>query len=1334
MAGSRKSIIRSIEAFFTKTDFKKKTQNASAWPPELVSSIQEYINSHSFGDADSSSYSTKIHEDLLHLQKVARENDVPEACFLQALVLFAPALVNRDQLQEWFKAYAGPAINSAGHLVESVEASRSFLLAVLDRGVYPLCKTANSSTDSHSTLSASASSSSNLPEDVQKSLDSNSNSVPSTSSSLLDKNPALSPLIKPTAPVCQSNIALSTLPSSTTPYSEESTPSALYFSWILDTYLCINLDTWFSFKESGLTLEERMRVLVKNSRDLLLKWSSHNEKSFFQRLDFYRTQDPKYRQLNFSLLSLFISRNPTSNIEAICETNLLNTLLNSLLYDSLLIVLNIGSKVLGMIIPYISAKLTKEVIFKLFLIYGRLACCNSFRYDFSLPKFAQKTLDTSDSHPATESKHLAVEENLPKLSVPKGWKLISKAFDLPEVELVDVAPLFTVLYGLWPFNFLAYIREPTQFITQRTDTSNEKEGYVVPFPEGWTESWITDRSQQMFYSHSINPLLVRGTIEDELKPGSTTALGSPVQVATFCNSLRERFGDVLPQSRRQSSFTARNQQAKRGSVSTGHHYMQKNSQPQSAQNNYDEPYLASLFESETLMDNSDLEIPPVDLDENGERSTEIPLIASPIVYRRSSGSWSTTPRIGFSEMSIKDSDELMEEHKKLFTKYEQKGKNAPYGSDLVFDNFSLNDTAPSASSTKAKAMSNARIPSSFLSYGSPSGTNGRANSKNIQLSPLSSPRTVSDIMSSPMLVGQSAPMSSVTHVVVNSPPVISTNNGGSGNTSSSSPLNPAEPDTIRLSPKSTNTSSSAGTNSGNLVPSSSSAAITSVLSDTLQTARGSPRLAVINNPYSSTPPFAPHGSSLKNQTVSAKTTLPSTQNSKPLNNRSSNSADTSTSFYHREFSILRNEYDFILFCEFHSRTELCQLQKSRLTDLALLQTLDQLSLANQALHSRLGELTVRVKNLEAELIVVRTKQRESEHSASDRKLAFQNKIEDLEKELQLLKTKHGDLEVSHSDLLALAVKKEEKLSYLELRVDELSKEKELADNYKKALAVVEQEKNQLAKKTENHISLEEAYATENLLTKFKELSSAKIAAEQAKEKSDLQHKIQINSLQAMLRDAQQQMGKPSKSWLENYEGYIRETKLENEQIKTAFAELSKQYEASVEVLSNFYTTKEAKANAAKGLKRMQRTGSDSNSASGVLGAGGNSGGVATPDTEMVPMFEYIESDLNPNGGSSANSLRSGSAPQQHQTGAISPTHLHYQPQQHHNALNTMNMIGNESGVSTVDPSHLVKRQPGLGSSASASTPHINRARGRGGVQNSGHGANPGATRSYRNVM
>lgn len=1321
----------------------------TSWPQELIDAINEYVDSHLPLDGGSS-YSTKVHEDLLHLQKVARENNESEEDFLQCLSLFSPLLVNEEQLREWFRAYANPSINSAGHRNEAVEASRTFMLSVMTKGVYPLFNRKQSQPVSTQDLIASSTQSAiasikssftaptspltsltspissttkSIATPLSKLLDTPISRPPSASASITpslhtqdndtlhstpsvatiqkddisihDKspnpitastilsptNPALSPLINPLAsPSVANTIATSTISTVTEDPNDFETASYLYFSLILDIFLGINLNEWFSFTETGLDLEERLRVVAKGSRDLLLIWGGKNEKQFFQRLNI-RAVDPKHRQLSFNLLSVFISQNLSSNLGAIANTGLLDTLLNSLLYDISATLLNIGSKILAMLIPYIATKLKPENIFKFFLIYGRLACWNTFKYDFTLPRSLQQidtasifTEDSLDTAATSTTADQRLDEHL-KLIVPKGWRLMSKAFDLPDVQLVDIAPLFSSIYGLWPSNFMTFVRKPSEFISincfQNLETQSKLSKPNVPLPDGWNDSLINERSQQIFCSHSVNPILARFSPEVELDPRASESLGSPEDIAAFCVSLRERFKDVLPQSRRQSSFAVKSQsqsqsQPQPPSQSQSQSQLQRQGQPLPYQyphhpsdsplrTNDEMPYLNALFGSDSNLESIDGEVSldrPRDVFGN-DKLSEVPLIASPITYRRNSETFMGTPNSPYPAALTKETDDLLDEHRNLFTRKDER-KRVFSGADLVPDNFSLNDPSPTSNTSSG---SSATVPSSFLS---PSIT-AHMHSP-LSASPRSRPLT--DLLNSPMLLGQAAPSSSLTHVVVNSPTV--------GSVGASQPSS-TEPEPMKLSP----------TLKSNPPP---------VVSESLslQTVRGSPRLATQTH----TP-------------VMFKNT------GKPLVTQVGQSpADTTTLFYHREFSILRNEFDYISFCDYHTRYQLRELQKARVTDLAFLQKVDQLSMANNTLHDRTKELNQKIQAIEAELSIVRVKQQEAENRAISRKETLQIRCDELEKSLSTLQVEHQKLTASHDELLKVILKKEEKLSYLELKVEDLSKDKTMAEGYKKSLAELEKEKQELEKKTENHITLEESYASENLLTRVKELSLARVAAENAKEISDRKLRIQINSLQAMLKDAQEKQAKPSKLWIESFEAQIQNFRQEIADVKQAYKELSVQYAASNQQLSSYFLQKESKINYAKGRRHMLNNQYTDDSFTPESNSRKELG---SPEAEMVPMFDFIESESL---DSSVNSQIS--SPRMSMASPASP-------------------VNTQHGPDAMDP---LKRHSQSGSSGSATKrspqqqqQQQSRIRGRGGVQNSMHGQSGGTpNRTYRGIM
>lgn len=124
--------IKAIEAFFSNPDISSDSKKVL--PTNLVSLVKQSA------DEDI----PKLHEELLKLQKIGKENNVPDALFIDTLSLYGYRILNAGHLEQWFKAYAGPAIDSAGHNNDVVIASQNFIQSILDNGNLVLTKPADS--------------------------------------------------------------------------------------------------------------------------------------------------------------------------------------------------------------------------------------------------------------------------------------------------------------------------------------------------------------------------------------------------------------------------------------------------------------------------------------------------------------------------------------------------------------------------------------------------------------------------------------------------------------------------------------------------------------------------------------------------------------------------------------------------------------------------------------------------------------------------------------------------------------------------------------------------------------------------------------------------------------------------------------------------------------------------------------------------------------------------------------------------------------------------------------------------------------------------------------
>ncbi|KAF5098697.1 hypothetical protein D0Z00_001950 [Geotrichum galactomycetum] len=388
---------KAIESFFINA-----TPNTQRLPRDVV----ELLQAPPSDDAVVGTFS--LHEELLKLQQTAKDHNVSTALFLQCLTHLAPRLNNVDHLEQWFKAYVNPAINSAGHKNEDVEASQEFLLSVLTNGV-----------------------------SVELAADNNDSESSSNSRNIADTD-------------------------------DIKTSSQLYFYWIFDLYQGF-LSKYFEFMraESGLALAERKRFIIQNAKDLLIKYGHLHPLEFFKYLA-KKAAKPENRLKVLMLASQLVSSTDTRNgsdnssvvgdvlemypnLSVITKTDFPEILFNCLRHDESSTTIQICINALSMFLPYMYKVEDFELdIPRLLVLLGRAAC--SPKSTVSAVETALKDKDTPQDQ----------QENH---SAQTPWTPLNQAFGLPEVRRPDISPLFCVLYGLFPFNVLEFSNNPRGYLT-----------------------------------------------------------------------------------------------------------------------------------------------------------------------------------------------------------------------------------------------------------------------------------------------------------------------------------------------------------------------------------------------------------------------------------------------------------------------------------------------------------------------------------------------------------------------------------------------------------------------------------------------------------------------------------------------------------------------------------------------------------------------------------------------------------------------------------------------------------------------------------------------------
>lgn len=208
-----------------------------------------------------------------------------------------------------------------------------------------------------------------------------------------------------------------------------------------------------------------------------------------------------------TLLCDFIQAQPPHLYIAL-ETPLFNNLLRCLQLDTSTTVVSLTLTALTMLLPHSPASLVSRLP-TLFNIYARLLFWHR-----QLP-------DSTD---------FSSEQPKPKpLIDPAGWDACAYSPDLDGNSVSSLRRYFTTLYGLYPINFMDYIRKPYRYLRHANDPSVD----VIEVQP----SEIRHKSEEFQKCHLLHPNFYHLTIESEKTDHGRWQTSEPTEVVVDCAAL-----------------------------------------------------------------------------------------------------------------------------------------------------------------------------------------------------------------------------------------------------------------------------------------------------------------------------------------------------------------------------------------------------------------------------------------------------------------------------------------------------------------------------------------------------------------------------------------------------------------------------------------------------------------------------------------------------------------------------------------------------------------------------------------------------------------------------
>ncbi|KAK4150926.1 Hamartin protein-domain-containing protein [Chaetomidium leptoderma] len=264
------------------------------------------------------------------------------------------------------------------------------------------------------------------------------------------------------------------------------------------------LARWMAVRETQPDLRPSTDLKEQMIKDALMAFGKRDPRGFMSALNGFVVKR-EHRNSALSLLCAFVSSGPP-HLHLILQTPLFGNILHSLQKDESTATVNLSLIALVMILPFIPSSLV-PFLPTLFNIYARLLFWDR------------------DSYFAQQHTEMGAENGEGGGGIPWDKSLLDPDYDGHSLSYLP--EYFTVLYGLYPINFLEYIRKPQRYLRH----ANNAEDIDVQAME------IRDRSDRFRKQHLLHPNFYNLTIESEKTDLSRWIKSEADEVLADCMAL-----------------------------------------------------------------------------------------------------------------------------------------------------------------------------------------------------------------------------------------------------------------------------------------------------------------------------------------------------------------------------------------------------------------------------------------------------------------------------------------------------------------------------------------------------------------------------------------------------------------------------------------------------------------------------------------------------------------------------------------------------------------------------------------------------------------------------
>lgn len=262
-------------------------------------------------------------------------------------------------------------------------------------------------------------------------------------------------------------------------------------------------------ERSGTEYDANATFLKQHIHDILMDFGRKRPRDILTAIDPFFVQKEHRCQI-LTLLGDFIRQSPP-HLHVALETPLFNNLLRCLQTDTSTTVVSLALTALIMLLPHAPNGIRKHLP-TLFNIYARLL--------FWDREAASVMANVTDQMPETDGEESSNSE--------EQWERLSSHSESEDTNIPQLLTFFTFLYGLYPMNFMSYIRKPSRYLRHAAPDADDLD---VQSTE------VRQRSEQFRQFHLLHPNFFNMTIDSELTDRNRWQRSMAADVTASCMAL-----------------------------------------------------------------------------------------------------------------------------------------------------------------------------------------------------------------------------------------------------------------------------------------------------------------------------------------------------------------------------------------------------------------------------------------------------------------------------------------------------------------------------------------------------------------------------------------------------------------------------------------------------------------------------------------------------------------------------------------------------------------------------------------------------------------------------